>query len=132
MAKTLTKEQLKYARDRILTLSNERLHLFITKLGDRPVLPEFTQEAKLRMIQDGKAKIKSDLRNSYYGRETYDFFEFPPVPGLVAAKKKCEEYDAKIMKERERLDKITNELTDELVMSDNGMEAMAKIATAFK
>ena len=128
----LTKTQLEHAKGKVANAASARMDAFCIKFGERPKVPEFTPAERRAMILGGTATIKKDLDfEDIFYRSFSDFFDYPPKPEVVAAQAQAEAWDAAVRAEQAKVDAISEALIDELVMSPDGMAALAKIATAF-
>ena len=129
----LTKTQLDHAKQKVETARNKALAKFRESLGPKPKAMQYTAEEKKAMILDGRAKPEKDLNfeDSVRYRVFTDLFEYPQTDAMIKSAKIVEVWNAALECERQRLAEIEERLIDELVMSPNGMTALAKIAAAF-
>lgn len=130
---TLTKTQLEHAKAKVANLVAARMQAFYKTLGPRPKMPEFTPAERRAMILGGTATIKPnfDFEASFRYESFVSCFNFPPKPGMVAAQQALDAYDQAVTDERAKISAIEERVIDELVMSPDGMAALAKIAEAF-
>jgi hypothetical protein len=130
---TLTKTQLDHAKQKVENTRNKALAKFRESLGDEPVIPEYTADEKKAMILDGRARPKKDLdfeENVRYVPFS-DLFDYPTTGAMVEAADNLKVWEAALKVEQKRLAIIEERLIDELIMSPDGMAALAKIAAAF-
>lgn len=129
---TLTKTQLEHAKTKVKAAAAARLQAFRRTLGDRPQVPEYTPGERRAMILDGTATPNvTDFEDDIRYKPFADCFDYPSKPEMAAAQALVDAYDAKVHAEEEVVDTIKDALIDELVMSPDGMAALAKIAAAF-
>lgn len=124
---TLTRTQLEHARQRVAQTAAERLTAFKEKLGKAPHCADFTTEEKKALILSGKAKL---IDINYYGY-AYNNYTYPQTAEMKKANVAHKEWTKKVQAEQARLNKIQASVIDELVMSPDGMDALARIAKAF-
>jgi hypothetical protein len=129
----LTKLQVDHAKDKIKKLASERRCAFIQGLGDEIEVPEFTDANKEVMIRNGTTRIdpKLDFQREFYRRTFLEFWEFPDTAEMTTAKTAAQAREAKIAAFDAEQAALVERLTDEIVMSPDGMTALAKIAAAF-
>jgi hypothetical protein len=129
----LTKTQLDHAKQKVENARNKALAKFRESLGDEPVVPKYTADEKKAMILDGRAKPKKDLdfEESIRYCSFSDQFKYPVTSAMIKAADNLKVWEAALEHEQKRLAIIEERLVDELVMSPDGMAALAKIAAAF-
>lgn len=128
----LTKTQLDHAKQKVETARNKALAKFRESLGEKPEVPEYTMLVKRAMIIEGRATLKTDVEiDARWGVSVADAFDYPPTVVMVTAAEQKRVWNLAFAAEQDRLAAIEERLVDELVMSPDGMTALAKIAAAF-
>ena len=130
---TLTKTQLDHAKQKVEAARHKAFTKFRESLGEEPEVPKYDVITKRAMILNGRATLKSNVEidEKRWGLSNADAFDYPLTVVMVTAADQKKAWNLALETERARLNRITEQLVDELVMSPDGMAALAKIAAAF-
>lgn len=119
----LTNRQIDHMFQRITAAVEARTAAEIKKLGEQPKCKDISFAEKMRQISDGTAKLKSNVHDHSYLTSA---FVFENDEKAMAAYKA---WETKANTIRRKLNKEKQDLEDKIVMSGNGDEALALLAS---
>lgn len=125
----LTKTQLDHAKQRLAEAKQKYLVVKIAELGSEPNDVELSNEEMLFRIRTGRARFKNSRVLHY--TNVVDAFEYLLTPGEQDQKTARVAWEAKRDAVTAKATAIEQQTIDKLVMSPDGMDALAEIAAAF-
>ena len=124
----LTKTQLAHAISRVETARQTYVQRYVAELGPEPEVIDYDSDGKIKMIRAGKAVMK---KNVYYRTDLVDAFDYPVTDAMKEVQLQADAWQAKHDAIVDKAQAIEGQLVDELVMSPDGVSALARIAAAF-
>ena len=125
----LTRIQLDHAKQRLAEAKKKYVAAKVAELGPEPAKIDLGNEEKMARIKTGQATLKSDTEAYTY---LCNAFVYHLTPTELAQKVQHEAWCDKRDAINVDATAIEQRVVDELVMSPDGMSALAKIAAAFE
>lgn len=125
----LTKIQLDHAKRRLTEAMQKYLAVKVAELGPEPNDVELSNEEKLIRIRTGRALFKNDQVSPY--TNVVDAFDYLLTPEEQVQKTAREAWETKCDAVTAKATAIEQQTIDKLVMSPDGMRALAEVAAAF-